>query len=852
MLSTYTSYDLIARNMLDSIKRTSQEAITARDSAYYKENIGKITSVDEFLDDYRLYSYAMKAYGLEEMTYARAFMRQVLESDLTDANSFANRLSESRYREFAAAFSFAGNETAVAQTESQMDELIGLYTADAGNTSAAIREETRYYNIVIDQVTNVDQLLRNDRLRDYVFTSFGIDERTYSYERIRGALTSDLDDPNSYFNTTFGPQISAAQARGQVALDELEKLQSRDDSLVKIVNLQSTIASAEANRATLAQEIATLEAENGDPEIIAAKREQLATMDASIATNKTDLATHQTNVAELDAVLVPRTQAAARKTALVDEINAQNKIITSFSAYQELAAAFEFNADGTLPAGTTAQTAENKKTLNEMYTFSNPRVTSEAALLNRSYYESKIGSIKTIGELTSDPRLLSYVKVAFDLNGVTIVKATIEQILEADLSDPDNYIERTGGANKEKYLALRNAFNFLPDGTLPEGQPAQTAAQTKKTNDGYMVHYNDKDDAADEKAISLFRSQIVAVTSVSDFLSESSVYTFALKAVGIDPTKVSALTIKNVLMSDLNDPRSYVYTLRDPRFVELAKAFNFDKQGNIDVPVLAQSQAEIVVMSKAYVTEKSRFGTDDDKKAAEEESKYYASQMEKIESLDQFLADQRLVNFVLEANGIDPEGVTAEFMRQIFTSDIDDPDSFVNTQPERAYRKIATAFNFNAEGQVVKPEDGQIQTQRGIYQTIDSYIRQIMEEDAGTENAGVRLALYFQRMASTVTSPYDILADDALMEVFRVTFGLPAEIANADVDAQASMIENYLDLQDLQDSEEVRKMIVRFAVLYDLENAPFDPVLSIFSNSGSAGISGDLLMSIAQLRPGGI
>ena len=43
-----------------------------------------VIPVDEFLDDYRLYTYAVKAYGLEDMGYAKAFMRKVLESDLTD------------------------------------------------------------------------------------------------------------------------------------------------------------------------------------------------------------------------------------------------------------------------------------------------------------------------------------------------------------------------------------------------------------------------------------------------------------------------------------------------------------------------------------------------------------------------------------------------------------------------------------------------------------------------------------------------------------------------------------------------------------------------------------------------
>lgn len=36
----------------------------------------------------------MKACGLEDMTYAKAFMKKVLESDLSDSSSFANSLSD--------------------------------------------------------------------------------------------------------------------------------------------------------------------------------------------------------------------------------------------------------------------------------------------------------------------------------------------------------------------------------------------------------------------------------------------------------------------------------------------------------------------------------------------------------------------------------------------------------------------------------------------------------------------------------------------------------------------------------------------------------------------------------------
>jgi len=774
MLSTYTSYNLITKDMLKSLNRTGSEAVNQREADYYKENIGKVATVDEFLDDYRLYSYAMKAYGLEDMIYAKAFMRKVLDSDMSDANSFANQLTDTRYRDFANAFAFTA-ATPSAQTEVQLDEIIGLYSATAANAGAQIKEETRYYDIVIDKVTSADQLLNNDRLRNYLLTAFDIDPNTYSRQTLKGVLTSDLDDPASYFNTQFAGRQTAAEAAIQTATTELSGLESND-----------------ANKA---------------------------------------------RIAELKA-----------------EITRQSAIVANVQKYRSLAEAYNFNTDGTATAG-TVQNATQKQNTNDLYTLSNPRVTSAAAQLNQEHFKSVVGSVTTANALIADERVVSYLKAAYGLDKVSVTSFTLRNIMtsDPDPNNPKSYINMFGGADKEAYVALRAAFNFEEDGTLPAGTPAQTAAQTSATASLYSSHYNDKDDEADELAVNRFKGQIGAVTTVQDFVDEATVYDFALKAYGLDPDKVSALTIKNVLKSDLNDPKSYVYQLHDERYVELAKAFNFGSDGKIAEPKLAQAESEILAMSRAYVTEKSRFGTDDDKTKAEEEAKYYTVQMQKIDSVSDFLADKRLVDFVLTANDIDPEIVDTEFMKKIFTSDLDDPKSFVNQQADRSYRKIVASFNFNADGLVEQPKDAQVQSRRGVYETLDGYVRQKLEEEAGEDNAGVRLALYFQRKADTVTSPYDILADDALFEVFKVVYSLPDEIGSADIDAQADMIKRHLDLADLQDPEKVSKMIVKFSVLYDLNNdTTSDPAVSILSaDSGSAGISADLMMSLAQLRTGG-
>ena len=80
----------------------------SRDTDYYPRHIGKVKSIDDFLKDYRLYSYAMKAYGLSDMTYAKAFMRKVLTEGVSDKQRFRQQAdATARYREFATAFNFA-------------------------------------------------------------------------------------------------------------------------------------------------------------------------------------------------------------------------------------------------------------------------------------------------------------------------------------------------------------------------------------------------------------------------------------------------------------------------------------------------------------------------------------------------------------------------------------------------------------------------------------------------------------------------------------------------------------------------------------------------------------------------
>ena len=809
MVSTFLSYDLINRDMKTSISRVSQQGLVERQTKYYKENIGNVKSVDEFLDNYQLYSYAMDAFGLGEMTYAKAFMKKVLDSDLNDQNSFANKLTDERYREFAAAFNFSSS-TKTVQTDAQLDKMIGLYDTSITNLNDSLAEETRYYKAIIGTVTNADQLLRNDRTRAYIFQVFGIDEKTYSYAHIKGLMTSDVSDPDSYINQKFGAAYN----------DAVEKLAMKGN-----IELHGQVTAR----------ITAIDTELAGTGLTADERSKL----------EAEKVTRQDQLTQLEAVLPPQDQWEAKLAAIKAEQTTLSNTVNQYNKMAQLANAFEFGNDGTVVAG-GAMTAENLKAVTDSYIGSAPRVTT-VATLNRDYFESKIGSITTVEELVSDARLLNYIRTAFDLNDLTIVPATIKNILTSDLSDPNNYIA-TLGRNDKRYLALKNAFNFLPDGTLAAGATPQTTTQTATTTGGYMTHYNDADEAADAKALTLFKSSIGNVRSVNDFLGTNAVYTYALKAVGLDPAKVNISDIKKVLTSDLQDKKSYVYTLKDDRYVKLAELFNFAKDGSVGTPILAQSEIELQTMSADYIKKKSAFGTDKDKEAATTEAKYFSGEMQKIKTLSEFLANDRLTKFAMESLGIDPKSVTKEQLQKIFTSDLDDKNSYVNKEMDPVFRRLVTAFNFDKEGKLLHEDRSLIQTRRGLYETLDNYLTQTLETQAGEENAGVRLALYFKRMAAGTTSYYSILADTAIQNFIKTTFGIPDELGNAGVDTQVAMMKKYFDIKDFQDPDKVKKLIARFTIMYDNQQNVADPIMTLFNGSGSAGISGDTLLAVATLR----
>ncbi|MDN2580778.1 DUF1217 domain-containing protein [Aquibium sp. ELW1220] len=227
------------------------------------------------------------------------------------------------------------------------------------------------------------------------------------------------------------------------------------------------------------------------------------------------------------------------------------------------------------------------------------------------------------------------------------------------------------------------------------------------------------------------------------------------------------------------------------------------------------------------------------------ETEYYLKAIEKVKTIDEFVSDSRLFSYAMKAHGLEDMTYAKAFMVKVLEGGVEDDDSFANTLSDTRYREFAETFNFARHGETATVFT---RAQQG---TVDNYMRQTLEEDAGATNEAVRLALYFERKAPEITDMYEILADTALAKVVRTTLGLPDSFALLDIDKQVEFLGSKIDIEDFKEPEALAKLITRFTSMWDVQNQTSSGVANVsilFSQPAEFGISTDLLLTMQQLK----
>jgi hypothetical protein len=211
---------------------------------------------------------------------------------------------------------------------------------------------------------------------------------------------------------------------------------------------------------------------------------------------------------------------------------------------------------------------------------------------------------------------------------------------------------------------------------------------------------------------------------------------------------------------------------------------------------------------------------------------YYEANIGSVKSVSDLVGNYRLLSYALNAYGLGDQINAKGLITKVLEGGVSNPKSLANTLPNAQWKAFAAAFNFVDSGATPPSSTSTVKT------TTSDYVEQQLESDQGGQDVGVQLALYFQRVAPTVTNEYGILADPNLLQVAATIMGLSPSAA---ADLQPQTLSELMPISDLQDPAKLNQLTERFTAMYDYTYGPSSGAtsgLTVDSGNSSPGQSG--------------
>jgi hypothetical protein len=190
---------------------------------------------------------------------------------------------------------------------------------------------------------------------------------------------------------------------------------------------------------------------------------------------------------------------------------------------------------------------------------------------------------------------------------------------------------------------------------------------------------------------------------------------------------------------------------------------------------------------------------------------YYQANIGSVKSISDLVGNYRLLSYALNAYGLGDQINAKGLITKVLQGGVSNPKALANTLPDSRWKAFAAAFNFVDSSATPPSSTSAVKT------TTSDYVEQQLESEQGGQDVGVQLALYFQRVAPTVTSEYGILADPNLLEVAATIMGLSPAAASA---VQPKTLSEPMPIADLQDPAKLKQLTERFTAMYDYIYGP--------------------------------
>lgn len=168
--------------------------ISREDLEAFRERIGQIDTAAQLVADRQLLDVALTVFGLENESRSDAFLQDVLESDLSDSSALVNSISDTRWRDLAAAFS------GVSSSGGSSSDVLQFEVEQRLIANGAPQADLDYLRANFDLVDENINLVLDPQLQDIVLSAFGLEKDTFSNSFVLNMMISDPSEPNSFVN----------------------------------------------------------------------------------------------------------------------------------------------------------------------------------------------------------------------------------------------------------------------------------------------------------------------------------------------------------------------------------------------------------------------------------------------------------------------------------------------------------------------------------------------------------------------------------------------------------------------------------------------------------------------------
>ena len=204
----------------------------------------------------------------------------------------------------------------------------------------------------------------------------------------------------------------------------------------------------------------------------------------------------------------------------------------------------------------------------------------------------------------------------------------------------------------------------------------------------------------------------------------------------------------------------------------------------------------------------------------------FRGRIDTIETVDQLLEDHELYVFVMKAFDLEDQIFGKAMMGKILKSDPDDRESLLNRLTNDRFRDMYDTMEFGPEG----VGNTNVLSADWREAMVNRYVETQITGGFANQNENLGIALKFRNRAEGIENAFDLLKDRDMAKFIQRALGLPEEMSSLDVDKQAKMIEDRLDLTTLTDPEVMNDLVRRYAAIsdaLDTDPAEISPALAI-------------------------